>query len=43
MDQIHAGFIFPVSYVYFFNLTVHNFRTKLHHFFKEHQRYGTRR
>ncbi len=27
-----------VSYVYRFNLTVHNLRTKLHHFSKEHRR-----
>ena len=31
-----------VSYVNFFNLTVHNFRTKLYHFPNEHQRYGIR-
>jgi hypothetical protein len=29
-------------FIRFFNLTVHNFRTKLHHFFKEHQWYGIR-
>jgi len=27
-----------VSYVFHFNLTVHNLRTKLHHFSKEHRR-----
>ena len=41
MIFIPIGFLNHGNFIRFFNLTVHNFRTKLHHFSNEHQRYGT--